>query len=192
MSIWVVLNFLNQFSNAGTIRNCFTVECGSPGMLKSMSASVLSRIFLLSVLSVPDLMKNLRVVLYCNVVSLTGRPVLSWICSTLRLLLSSEERAWILITSCVISGCPDLSEDQDSSLKALENGTFIFHFLNNYHVLRVIRLPWSITNLDLGLVGLVGWILLVEQLLLVAVEQLLPLLVVDQLLRPNSFVQSWR
>ena len=31
--------------------NCFTVECGSPGMLKSMSSSLISRLNALSVLS---------------------------------------------------------------------------------------------------------------------------------------------
>ena len=31
--------------------NCFTVECGSPGMLKSMSSSLISRLNSLSVLS---------------------------------------------------------------------------------------------------------------------------------------------
>ena len=31
---------------------CFTIECGSPGILKSMSSSILSRIVSLSVLSV--------------------------------------------------------------------------------------------------------------------------------------------
>ena len=30
--------------------NCFTVECGSPGMLKSMSSSLISRLNALSVL----------------------------------------------------------------------------------------------------------------------------------------------
>ena len=41
-------------SNSRTLAlcNCFTVECGSPGMLKSMSSSILSRRNSLSVLSV--------------------------------------------------------------------------------------------------------------------------------------------
>ena len=40
-------------SNSRTLAlcNCFTVECGSPGILKSMSSSILSRINSLSMLS---------------------------------------------------------------------------------------------------------------------------------------------
>ena len=47
-------------------------------------------------------------------VSLTGRPVLSWVCSTFRLLLSSDERAWI---SCVSTSRPVLSEELSSLWK---------------------------------------------------------------------------
>ena len=46
---------------------CFTMECGSPGILKSMSASILSRSVSSSV-ERSGLMIYFRVVLYCNCV----------------------------------------------------------------------------------------------------------------------------
>ena len=46
----------------------------------------------------------------------TGRPVLSWVCSTLRLLLSSNERVWI---TSVSTSRPVLSEEPSPSLKEL-------------------------------------------------------------------------
>ena len=46
----------------------------------------------------------------------TGRPVLSWVCSTLRLMLSSDERVWIISVS---TGHPVLSEELSSSQKEL-------------------------------------------------------------------------
>ena len=48
------------------------------------------------------------------IVSLHVRPDLSWVCSTLRLLLSSDECAWI---SSVSTGRPVLSEETLSSWK---------------------------------------------------------------------------
>ena len=91
---------------------CFTIECGNPGMLKSMSSSILSRIVSLSVLSV--LISWYTSGSSCTAtLCLSSCPDVSWVCSTLRLLLSSDEHAWTLITSCVKSGCPDLSEERD-------------------------------------------------------------------------------
>ena len=44
---------LNQYAvEIPTLCNCFTVECGSPGILKSMSSSIISRVNSLSVLSI--------------------------------------------------------------------------------------------------------------------------------------------
>ena len=89
---------------------CFTIECASPGILKSMSASILSRIVSLSMLSVSASWYTSGSSCTATV-SLPGRPDLSWVCSTLRLLLSSDEHVWTLITSCVIPGRPDLSDE---------------------------------------------------------------------------------
>ena len=80
---------------------CFTIECGSPGILKSMSSSILSRIVSLSVLTV--LISWYTSGSSCTAtLLLSSCPDLSWVCSTLRLLLSSDERAWTPITYCVI------------------------------------------------------------------------------------------
>ena len=100
MSIWWFSIF---WINSRTLAfcACFTIECGSPGILKSMSATILSRIVSLSVLSVSASRYTSRSSCTATV-CLTGRPVLSWVCWTLRLLLSSNERVWTLITSCVI------------------------------------------------------------------------------------------
>ena len=133
---------------------------------------------------------------FCNAtVSLPSCPDLSGVCSTLRLLLSSDEHVWTLITSCVIPRFPDLSEEQSSSLKEF---TLISwerdFFLSSWTTITSCVIPALIYHeLDLELDGLVGKILLVEQLLLLAVEQL-PLLVVDQLSNPMELPssQSWR
>ena len=88
---------------------CFTIDCGNPGILKSMSSSILSRIVSLSVLSILILWYTSGSSCTATL-CLSGCPDLSWVCSTSRLLLSSDEHAWPLITSCVISGCPDRSQ----------------------------------------------------------------------------------
>ena len=124
-----------------------------------------------------------RVVLYCNCLY-PGRPDLSWVCSTLRLLLSADEHAWI---SSVLTKLPCSSWRTEFFVQRihtdlLRTGRLSF-ILNTDHVMRDTKSPWSITNWTLELVGLVGRILLVEQLLLLVVEQL-PLLVVDQLSSP--------
>ena len=72
----------------------------------------------------------------------TGRPVLSWVCSTLRLLLSSDERVWI---TSVSTGRPVLSEELSEFFvkrihtDLLRTGRFSF-------ILHVIRSPRSVTN----------------------------------------------
>ena len=96
--------------------NCFTVKCCCPGILKSMSSSIHSRINSLSVLSVSASLYPSGSS-FTATVSLPSCPDLSWVCSTLRLLLSSDEHACTLITSCVIPSCHDLSEEQSSSWK---------------------------------------------------------------------------
>ena len=61
---WFSIFWIN--SRTLTLCSCFTVECGSPGILKFMSSSILSRInFFVERL---DLMINFKVVLYCDVV----------------------------------------------------------------------------------------------------------------------------
>ena len=79
---------------------CFTTECGSPGIRKSMSASF-TIIFSWLILSW----------------SITSLLVLSCAFSTLGSLLFSDERAWITLVS--ITGLPVLSEETDSSWKEL-------------------------------------------------------------------------
>ena len=168
---WFSIFWINSRSLA--LCACFTIECGSPGILKSMSSSILSRFVSLLVWSVSTSWYTSGSPCTATM-CLSGCPDLSWVCSSLRLLLSSDEHVWTLITSCVISGCPDPSEEQSSSLKkkshwSLENGTFFFHFE------QLSRLAWYQVALiyhilDLELVGLVGRNLLVEQLLLLAVE----------------------
>ena len=137
MSIWMVLNFLNQFSNA-FLCACFTTECGSLGIWKSMSASF-TIIFSwlksswsvtgLSVVSRSVLSPTLNVSLswiervwelsgtFSVFVTLTRLLVLSCAFSTLESFLSSDERAWITLVS--ITGLPVLSEETGSSWKEL-------------------------------------------------------------------------
>ena len=100
--------------------NCFTVECGSPGMLKSMSSSSIARLNLLSVLSNGISRKTSGACCSFTVCALdllrsSGCPDRSWICST-----------WMF--SDRLSGCPDRSEEQSSPWKHFHrshgNGTF--------------------------------------------------------------------
>ena len=84
------------------------VICDSPGIRESMSASILSRIVSLSVLSVLASWQTSGSSCIATV-CLSVCPDLSWVWSTLRLLLSSDEHVWTTITSCVIPSCPDLS-----------------------------------------------------------------------------------
>ena len=92
---------------------CCTTECGSPGILKSMSVFILSR-------SVSSSMLSVSASWYiwgssCTAtVLVTGRPLLSWVCSTLRLLLISDGRGWI---SSVSTSRPVPSEELRSSFK---------------------------------------------------------------------------
>ena len=76
---------------------CFTIECGSPGVFKSMSSSILSRIVSLSVLSFLISWFTsgaARSAISC----LSGSPDRSWVCSTR---ISSDRFV-------VISGCPSM------------------------------------------------------------------------------------
>ena len=148
---------------------CFTIECGNPGILKSMSASILSRIISLSMLSVSTSWYTLGSSCTATV-SLPSRPDLSWVCSTLRLLLSSIERAWI---SSVSTSRPILSEEQSSSFQEF---TLISWerdvFLSSWKLITSCAIPEVLIyhELDLELVTLAGTILLDEQLLLLVVE----------------------
>ena len=111
---WLSIFWINSRTLA--LCACFTIECGSPGIVKSMSSSILSRIVSLSVLSV--LASWYTSGSSCTAtMCLSGCPDLSWVCSTLTLLLSSDGHVWTLITFCVISGCPDLSQERSSSSK---------------------------------------------------------------------------
>ena len=114
----------------------FTTEYGSPGISKSMSASILPRGVSSSMLSVPASWYTWRSSCTATV-SLTGRPVLSWVCSTLRLLLSSDERAWI---SSVSTDRPVLSEETVFFVRRIHTdllGTGRFSF-----ILHLIKSPW--------------------------------------------------
>ena len=109
---------------------CFTTECGSPGIMKSMSASftIIGSWFSswttmdFSILLRSTSSSTLSVSASCHTwessctaaVFATGRPVLSWVCSTLRLMLSSDERVWI---TSVSTNRPVLSEELSSSLE---------------------------------------------------------------------------
>ena len=61
-------------------------------------------------------MTYFRVVLYCNSVSLPSRSDLSRVCSTLRILLSSDKHVWF---TSVSTGRPVLSEELSSPLREL-------------------------------------------------------------------------
>ena len=105
---WFSIFWINSRTLA--LCNCFTIECGSPGILKSMSSSILSRINSLLMLSI--------LISWCSAsLRLSSCPDLSWVCSTPTFLFSSDGHVWTPITSCVISSCPDLSEEQSSSWK---------------------------------------------------------------------------
>ena len=109
---------------------CFTTECGSPGIMKSMSASftiigswfsswttmdfsILVRNTSSSTLSVSfSWAERTRELSCAAAVFATSCPALSWACSTLRLLLSSDERVWIASAS---TSRPVLSEELSSS-----------------------------------------------------------------------------
>ena len=175
---WFSIFWINSRTLA--LCNCFTIECGSPGILKSMSSSILSRINSLSVLSV--LISWYTSGSSCTAsLRLSGCPDLSWVCSTPTFLFSSDGHVWTPITSCVISSFPDLSEEQSSSWKDFTLISWerdVLPLTTNTSCCYQIALIYH--RLALGLVGLVGRILLVWQLLLVTVEQLL-LLIVDQL-----------
>ena len=89
--------------------NCFTAECGNPGMLKSMSSSLIARLNSLSVLN--DAMSRFSSGANCffTVCALelfrsSGCPDPSWVCST-------------RVFSDRLSGFPDRSEEPSSSCK---------------------------------------------------------------------------
>ena len=102
-------------SKSRTLELCwwFTTECGSPGILKSMSSSILSWVNPLSVLSV--VISRCTSGASCrSTLRFSSCPVRSWVCSTRN---SSDRFFWALITLRVISDCPDRSEEQSSSRK---------------------------------------------------------------------------
>ena len=78
----------------------FTMECGSPGISKSVSASILSRIISLLMLIVSASLKNFRVILCCNCV-FTRSPwsITNWIWNWLGWLeefcLSNNFPSWL-------------------------------------------------------------------------------------------------
>ena len=125
---------------------CFTTECGSPGIRKSMSASFTIIDSWLSSWSATDLSVLLRSVssptlnvsvswaervwelsdtLISSCVT-TSRPVRSYACSTLQPFLSSDERVWNTLVSWTgfpgmgpVTGRPVRSEELGSSQKEL-------------------------------------------------------------------------
>ena len=138
---WFSIFWIN--SRTLTLCNCFTKECGGPGIVEiHVFLNCFTKCFIVNVSRIASL--TFRVVLCCNVVFIK----LSW--STMSLLNSDipiffRWTCLTLITSCVASGCPDLSQEQSFRGKishwSLENGTFFFHLE------RQPRLPWwSISN----------------------------------------------
>ena len=134
MSIWVVLDLLTN-SRTREISAFITTECGSPGIRKSMFTSLsivcswLDSSQFTTGWRVPSRLvasPTLTVMLSCKervsdhlahylCVSTTGCPVLSCATSTLWLLLSSDERVWVLPVST--TGCHVLSFLTASSWK---------------------------------------------------------------------------
>ena len=110
----------------------------------------------------------------------TSRPVLSWVCSTLRLFLSSDERVWITTVSTSRSV---LSEELSSSQKEL---TLISWERDVFLPSCVLSSRPDLSRNGLEIGGADWKNLLDEQLLFLVVEQLL-LLVVDQLSNPILF-----
>ena len=115
--IRVVLDFLNK---SRTLAQCdrLTVECGTPGMLKSMSPSLISRLNSLFVLN--DAISRCSSGACCSftVCALelshsSAFPDPSWVCSTR--VFSDKLRTSITLN--VISNCPHLSEAQSFSWK---------------------------------------------------------------------------
>ena len=91
---------------------------------------------------------------------LTGRPVRSCVCSTLKSFLSSDERVWITFVS---TGSPVRSEELGSSQKELtsiscERDVFFFH-------LALYQVVPNSHELDLELVGSIGNFWIAVQLL---------------------------
>ena len=91
------------------------MECGNPGIWKSMSSWILSRIVSLSVLSVLASWYTSGSSCIATV-CLSGCPDLSYFALLNSETLSSDERVWI---SSVWTGRPVLSEELSSSLKEL-------------------------------------------------------------------------
>ena len=107
---------------------CFTTECGSPGIRKSMSASF-------TILSWEERTPELSFASAVLKVA-TGRPVLSRVCSTLKLFLSSDVGVGITFVST-------------GRHRSLENGTCFFH-LAYYQVAQIFH------EMDLELLGSIG------------------------------------
>ena len=116
---------------------CFTTECGNPGIRKSMFGSFS---------------------IVCSWLEstwfTTGCPDMSCVISTLRLLLSSDERVWVVLVSTTV--CSDLSEETDFSWKEFTSISWDRDvFLPSYTVL-----VWAPTTgcTDLSRLGFrIGW-----------------------------------
>ena len=144
--------------------DCFTAECGSPGMLKSLSSSLIARLNSLSVLN--DAMsrfssrENCSFTVYAlDLFRSSGCPDLSWVCST-RVFQTDYQVSPIWRTKFFV---------QTFFIDLMGTGRFTF---KNKH----IRFSWLIT--DWVLVRLVGRTLRVE-LLHKTVEQVYRLAVVQ-------------
>ena len=169
MSIWMVLSFLNQLPNAGTLR-VFTTECGSPGIRKSMSASstiidswLLSwsamdfsilRSTSSSTLNVSlSWEERTRELSFASTVLrvATSGTVLSWVCSTLRLFLSSDERVWV---TSVATSRSVLSEELSYSFKKMNMD--LLRTVRVSFILHVTKSPRSLTNWIWSWLGWLG------------------------------------
>ena len=173
--------------NCRTLVLCayFTTECCSPGIRKSMLASFTIIGSLLPSWSAMDFpffyevlhrqrwtyrFHEKNVLESCLALPTvlrvaTSRPVLSWICSTLRLAVFR----WTCLNYLCLNRSHRSVWRTEFFAKRINidpgNGTCFFH-LACYQVAPICH------ELDLELVGLVGKFLLVEQLLLLIVEQL--------------------
>ena len=146
MWVWVVLNFLNQFSNACALRmlhnrNAVILELGSPCSLRSalfahdLNRHGLQRVlprsitkcFVSNVESYASMTRTcLATICTCSVfVSTTGCSDQSCANSTLRLSLSSDERMWVSFLQRVAPIYPKKQFLREKNIhRSPGNGTF--------------------------------------------------------------------
>ena len=152
--------FLQLFFNWLAVKYSLSRGFGAREVVLSwwLSASILSRSISYSMLSVSASWYTWGSSCTATV-SVTSRPVLSWVCSTLRLLLSSDERGWI---SSVSTSRPVLSVELSSSLKELTLISWERNvFLSSWTPITSCVTPGrpDLSRIGFG-IGWVGWKLL--------------------------------